>query len=82
MDGHRAFKEGDPVVIKNMKYEGKTGKIIDLTNDNKIAEVEFKDGSSHRFNVADLSYDDYANDQDPEESFKHQLANFKKLAGY
>jgi len=80
VDGRRELKAGDPVAVKNMRYEGSTGKIIDT--DGQVATVEFDyNAGKHKFNVADLEFNDYSNDPDNNDG-DHELENLRRLAGY
>jgi hypothetical protein len=78
--GTRDLKVGDPVTIKNMKYEGKTGTVDNFTDDKHVVIVDLGKDGRKKFHVSDLQYDDYANDQ--EKDFNHALNNLKTLSGY
>jgi len=75
--GVRELRVNTPVL-----YKGKKGRVDNIL-DHDMVEVSFKDGEIiKKLRMADVEFDDYADDHDPEESYKHSLENLKKMAGY
>lgn len=77
--GTRELKVGDPIIVKATQRHGV---VNDLTDDEGTVVVDFGKDGKKNFNMSELEYDDYANDNNEDESYRHELNNFKKLAGY
>jgi hypothetical protein len=57
---------GDPVVItgKGIEFEGKTGDIDSFGENNRFVVVNLYNHGKHSFHSSDVSYNDYADEQD------------------
>lgn len=56
---------GDPVIITgNVNFKGKTGDIVSFGKDNKFVVVDLYNYGRHSFHSSDVSYNDYADEDD------------------
>lgn len=78
--GIRELKIGDPVVVKNMKYEGETGLVDDYADNENFVIVDLKKIGKKKFHISDLEYNDYAGKEEIDAD--HELNNLRILSGY
>lgn len=78
--GKRELRIGDPVIIKSHEFMDNKGIVDDMTDENVII-VDVQDKGKHKFNIQDVEFDPYSDDNE-EADYRRQLENFKKLSGY
>jgi hypothetical protein len=91
-----AFRVGDPVIITgNVEYQGKTGDVREIGRDGAFVVVDLYNYGPYSFHTSDVSYNDYADQEDDEEGVAEQekvgnmpadkfddaMARLKRLAG-
>lgn len=79
-NGRRALQIGDPVAVKNMRYEGSTGKVINMQDGVATVALDY-DAGKHKFNVADLEFNHHHPHEEKEEGDR-DIENLRRLAGY
>lgn len=79
--GTRELRTGDPVLVKNMKFEGHAGTVIEIIGD--VAIVALTGGiGKKKFHLSDLEFDSSDEEHNEEKSAMNALNNLRRLAGY
>jgi hypothetical protein len=65
-EGAEQLSVGDPVIItgQGIEFEGKTGDIDSFGENNRFVVVNLYNHGKHSFHSSDVSYNDYADEQD------------------
>lgn len=71
------FNIGDPVIITgNVEFRGKTGDVREFGRDGAFVVVDLYNYGPRSFHVSDVSYNDYADEEDAEDVVEGELATY------
>jgi hypothetical protein len=81
--GTRELGIGDPVIVKDrVQHGGEKGKVVEFGKDKHFVVVEFPGNKKYSFHASDVEFDDYADGNDEDEMYQHELNNLRKMSGY